>query len=153
MPTVRSLSDGRKAKLRTRLKDPAFDWQEILREAKNATGWAQKNFLTFPWVIVNGENHVKLTDGNYRNGNHRQDPEPEAQPTSPKEMEVWRQRVWDAYEKLPAVNPRNRAVLPPIGTVAGDWRALGTAIGDHGPLPDDFRMTDYEPQTRPGGSA
>jgi hypothetical protein len=66
---VDSISDSRRKKFRTRIKDESFDFIKILEKIKcsahlkgdNERGWK----VTFDWVFENDKNFIKITEGNY----------------------------------------------------------------------------------------
>jgi len=70
---VKSLTDARKAKLRTRWQEPAFrdGWARAVEsvaestfcQGKNDHGWV----VSFDWLIRNTENYVKALEGRYAN--------------------------------------------------------------------------------------
>src|ERR1044072_175578 len=72
LPTIseRGLTDSRIKKLKTRLKEPAFDFLKILDEIKksghlrgeNARGWK----VDFDWILENDSQYIKIIEGRYR---------------------------------------------------------------------------------------
>lgn len=65
LPIVTDLSPARKAKLKTRLRDPAFDWDAIMRALPRAKWGLESRTLTFNFLIENDDNFRKTLDGNY----------------------------------------------------------------------------------------
>lgn len=65
-------SDARTQKIKTRLKEPAFDFVKILTEIKKAPhclgqndrGWK----VDFDWIIENEKQYVRIIEGRYKNG-------------------------------------------------------------------------------------
>ncbi len=157
LPIVTDLSPARKAKLKTRLRDPAFDWDEIMRKLPEAKWGIESRTLTFNFLIENDDNFRKMLEGNYdgkqRGFSELRQPrrEPEAKPTPPEEMEVWRKRVREAYARESA-----RPVSgwrPEIEVMARSWLLKGMQFGDHGPLPEDFTLEDEGHATRTGSGS
>ncbi len=64
-PVIIELNDDRKAKIRTRSKEPNFRWKEILDKARKASGLRGATWLTFDWLITNQKNYIKVLEGNY----------------------------------------------------------------------------------------
>jgi hypothetical protein len=66
---VDSISDSRRKKFRTRIKEDAFDFIKILEKIKksaylkgdNNAGWK----VSFDWVLENDKNYLKILEGNY----------------------------------------------------------------------------------------
>lgn len=71
VPGVQKLNDTRLRKFKTRLREPAFDFVQILTEIKlsghlrGEKGWK----VTFDWILENDSNYVKILEGQYRNKN------------------------------------------------------------------------------------
>lgn len=72
IPSVRKLTKDRRAKLRTRLKDPEWPWRECLAKLPlpGKPGQWQPNF---DWFVENETNVHKVLDGKYdwRNGDQK----------------------------------------------------------------------------------
>jgi uncharacterized protein YdaU (DUF1376 family) len=66
---VLKLSESRRKKLKVRLKDPDFNFENILRMAEkqpflygeNKNAWK----TTFDWIIENDKNYIKIMENNY----------------------------------------------------------------------------------------
>jgi len=62
---VRSLTDGRRKKLVTRLSDPSWPWREAIAKLplpnRRGSGWQP----SFDWLIENATNAVKVVEGVY----------------------------------------------------------------------------------------
>lgn len=65
----RGLTDSRIRKLKTRLKEPAFDYLKILMEIKKSNylrGLTDKNWkVDFDWILENDSNYIKIIEGRY----------------------------------------------------------------------------------------
>lgn len=69
LPRVNTLSDERKRKLRARLienEDLAY-WENCIVRMANSAFCVEGKWATFDWLIKNGVNHVKVSEGNYDN--------------------------------------------------------------------------------------
>lgn len=70
LPAIKTMSDNRKAKLKTRLKEPEFNFDEILSEirkqkflhGKNPRGWV----VDFDFVIRSEETYLKILENKYK---------------------------------------------------------------------------------------
>jgi len=68
IPQVKSISDSRLKKLRTRLQEPEFDFIEIMRKVHASTRLkAESSWFSFDWVFENQTNYIKILEGNYDN--------------------------------------------------------------------------------------
>lgn len=68
IPTVKrnGLSDSRKKQLRTRLKEDAFDFIEIIRKIRGSSKLKKESqWFSFDWVFENDKNYLKIIEGNY----------------------------------------------------------------------------------------
>ena len=63
-PKIKEMTADRKAKLKTRLKDPDYDFDKIIETAKKSNDFIQK-YITFDWITENDKNWRKITEGNY----------------------------------------------------------------------------------------
>ena len=71
LPTIKSLSDERKAKLKKRISEPFFakHWKEIIDKiivspflmGRNDKKWK----ASLEWILVNNNNYVKVMEGKY----------------------------------------------------------------------------------------
>jgi hypothetical protein len=64
---ITKVSSGRKRKLQIRLKEPAFNWPEILAKARESKGLHGQGWFSLDWLIANDTNYLKLLEGKYRN--------------------------------------------------------------------------------------
>lgn len=67
---VKSISDGRLNKFKTRIREPAFDFVAILTEIRQsdylqgkANGWR----VDWDWIFENDTNYLRIIEGKYRN--------------------------------------------------------------------------------------
>jgi hypothetical protein len=73
LPQVLKATDSRKNKIKTRLSEPQFKYQEIFKlciendflNGKNNRGWK----LDFDWIVENDTNYIKVLEGRYSGGN------------------------------------------------------------------------------------
>ena len=65
---VRKLSDARRAKLRTRLKDPSWPWEAAIAKLPIPNTKTFDWQPSFDWLIENDTNADKLVEGNYDRG-------------------------------------------------------------------------------------
>jgi hypothetical protein len=67
---VKTLTDPRKQKIKTRVGEDAFDFVSVLEKARKSTFLSEgKSWFTFDWVIENQSNYIKVLEGNYDNKN------------------------------------------------------------------------------------
>ncbi len=80
-PTIRTLTEARKKKLRSRLKEIGIErWKDALRVALKSPylGTDPPSWFTFDWLTKNPENILKVLEGNYDNrsdGKHQSAPQ------------------------------------------------------------------------------
>lgn len=75
------LSEGRKAKIKTRSKDKDFIFEQILRKIEktpfllghNKNGWK----VSFDWIFENDQNYLKIMEGKYDGKNQHSNSEDE----------------------------------------------------------------------------
>jgi len=82
LPKIRAITNGRKAKLRARLREKTFadNWGKIIDQiaasdfliGKNDRGWR----ADIDWVLANDTNYAKVLEGKYNGGNGRLQPRP-----------------------------------------------------------------------------
>lgn len=67
---VKSISDGRLSKFKTRIREPDFDFVQILSEIKQSdylqgktNGWR----VDWDWIFENDTNYLRIIEGKYRN--------------------------------------------------------------------------------------
>jgi len=81
LPSIRSLTAGRTAKLRTRLTEPVFaeHWKEIIDKIVDSSFLMGENDRKWKadidWIIKNAENYTKVMEGKYA-GNSNQPKRP-----------------------------------------------------------------------------
>ncbi|QES88835.1 hypothetical protein [Rhizosphaericola mali] len=66
-PMAKKLTDTRRKKLRTRIRDKDFDMGEIFRKAKSSELLSTSKWFTLDWIIDNEKNYLKVLEGNYDN--------------------------------------------------------------------------------------
>lgn len=66
MPMVKVVSDARKRKLNSRVRNKNFNMLEILKAASKSKFIKEGNFFNFDWIIENDVNYVKVIEGNYK---------------------------------------------------------------------------------------
>lgn len=70
---IKTISDGRKRKLKTRFKEKNFNFEAILKAIPSqpfllgSEGWT----VTFDWLIESEEHYLKVLEGNYKNFNQK----------------------------------------------------------------------------------
>jgi hypothetical protein len=70
LPVAENITDSRIRKMKTRLKEPAFDFVKIMQEIKVSNylrGMVKPWKVTFNWVFENDTNYIKIIEGEYRN--------------------------------------------------------------------------------------
>lgn len=65
LPKVSTISRKRRQHFAVRVREPAFNFPEILRKAKGSEFLLTGNWFGFDWLIKNDSNYVKLLEGNY----------------------------------------------------------------------------------------
>jgi hypothetical protein len=68
LPKVKALTDSRKKKLKSRLSEPAFDYQKaipMILESDFLLGRTGNWKASFDWFIENETNYLKVLEGNY----------------------------------------------------------------------------------------
>lgn len=66
-PKVQHITDYRKKKFKTRIKEEQFNFIEILTKAKDSEFLNSSTFFSFDWILENQENYTKILEGNYDN--------------------------------------------------------------------------------------
>lgn len=65
---ITALTEKRKQKFRTRIREETFDFIGLLEKAKDSEFLLSNGkWFTFDWVFKNSENHLKVMEGNYDN--------------------------------------------------------------------------------------
>lgn len=70
IPTVRLLTDLRRKAIKNRMKENAFNLQDIFDEIKRSDfllGKKTQWVVTFDFVFCSANNYLKILEGNYRN--------------------------------------------------------------------------------------
>lgn len=62
---LKKLSDERKRKLVTRMREKEFDFREILRIADGSKFIRDGTWFSFDWVVESEKNYLKVLEGNY----------------------------------------------------------------------------------------
>ncbi|MHC5058839.1 MAG: hypothetical protein ACYTKD_29640 [Planctomycetota bacterium] len=64
---IRSMTNARKVKLRTRLRDPDFrtHWKDAMRKLHMSTFAQEGRWATFNWFVKNDDNWRKAWEGAY----------------------------------------------------------------------------------------
>lgn len=62
---IKSLTDKRKAKFRSRVKEPEFDFIAILTRAAKSEMCKTKNWFGFDFIMGSKDNYMKILEGNY----------------------------------------------------------------------------------------
>jgi hypothetical protein len=65
LPTVSKINDTRKRKFSVRIKEPAFNFIEILTKAASSEFLLTGKWFGFDWIIENDSNYLKVIEGNY----------------------------------------------------------------------------------------
>jgi hypothetical protein len=68
LPKVKALTDSRKKKIKSRLSEPAFDYQKaipMILESDFLLGRTGNWKASFDWFIENETNYLKVLEGNY----------------------------------------------------------------------------------------
>lgn len=65
MPRITTITDCRRNKLKTRMKEPEFDMQHLLDMATRSTAILESNWFTFDWLIKSVHNYQRLSEGAY----------------------------------------------------------------------------------------
>jgi hypothetical protein len=75
---VKTITDPRKQKIKTRASEEAFDFVSILEKARKSAFLSEgKSWFTFDWIIENQSNYIKVIEGNYDNKNGKSNHSPE----------------------------------------------------------------------------
>jgi hypothetical protein len=65
---IKTLTDSRKQKIKTRSGEEAFDFVTIIEKARKSSFLVEgKSWFTFDWILANQSNYVKVLEGNYDN--------------------------------------------------------------------------------------
>ena len=64
-PRLMTLTDGRKRKLKTRIKEEEFKIELILAKVKESDFIMSEMWFTFDWIIESQANYIKVLEGNY----------------------------------------------------------------------------------------
>jgi hypothetical protein len=64
-PRLLALTDKRKKKLKTRIKEPLFELNKILAKVKESEFIMSESWFTFDWIIESEANYMKVLEGNY----------------------------------------------------------------------------------------
>lgn len=68
LAAIKSVTDARKKKFSVRIKEPPFNFIEILRKAGQSEFILTGKWFGFDWIIENSTNYLKVIEGNYDNG-------------------------------------------------------------------------------------
>ena len=64
---VSKISDSRKRKFNVRIKEPAFNFLDILKKAGQSEFILTSKWFGFDWIMENQSNYLKTIEGNYDN--------------------------------------------------------------------------------------
>jgi len=68
IPTVRSIADPRRKKVKARVREPAFDYCEIIKKIRGSHKLKhESSWFSFDWIFHNQTNYIKIIEGNYDN--------------------------------------------------------------------------------------
>lgn len=67
LPKLTVLNKKRKQHFSVRIKEPLFNFPEILRKAKTSDFLLTGSWFGFDWIIQNDTNYLKVLEGNYDN--------------------------------------------------------------------------------------
>lgn len=65
LPQVSKINQNRRKKFSVRIKDPAFNFIEIIRKAATSEFILTNNWFTFDWILENETNFLKVLEGKY----------------------------------------------------------------------------------------
>ncbi|HTE27065.1 DUF4373 domain-containing protein [Flavitalea sp.] len=90
LPLVKEVTELRKKKLSTRLKESSFDFIQIMRKANQANDFMLTgNWFTFDWIFHSQVNYMKIIEGNF----DKKDIDPKVKPiTAADEIRAARER-------------------------------------------------------------
>lgn len=72
LPQVSKINSNRRKKFAIRIKDPTFNFIEIIRKAAISEFILTNNWFTFDWIIENDTNFLKVLEGKYDPKNSHQ---------------------------------------------------------------------------------
>jgi uncharacterized protein YdaU (DUF1376 family) len=67
MPEVQKITDARRRKIKTRLKENEFVFTQIIYKASKSEMILSGNWFSFDWVIDSQKQYMKVIEGNYDN--------------------------------------------------------------------------------------
>lgn len=68
LPKVKTLSNTRAKKLKTRIREPDFDFVKIISKVHGSQKLkSEGSWFSFDWILENEANYVKVLEGNYDN--------------------------------------------------------------------------------------
>lgn len=82
---VKKISDSRRRKFAVRIREEAFNFEEILRKAKGSSFLRLGKWFGLDWLLENDKNYLKVLEGNYEgNGQAPGAGSPAAKKSAPK---------------------------------------------------------------------
>lgn len=66
LPAVIRITETRRRKFRTRIRDQGFKFFDILNKAKSSDFIKNGSWFGFDWIMENETNYVKIIEGNYK---------------------------------------------------------------------------------------
>lgn len=72
LAAVSVINDKRKKKFGVRIKEPEFDFLEILRKAGQSDFLMSSKWFGFDWILENNNNYLKVIEGNYDNAKNKE---------------------------------------------------------------------------------
>jgi hypothetical protein len=67
LPKLTTINKKRKQHFSVRIKEPSFNFPEILRKAKTSDFLLTGRWFGFDWIVQNDTNYLKVLEGNYDN--------------------------------------------------------------------------------------
>lgn len=69
LPQVQKISESRRRKFAVRIREKDFDFENILRKAKESAFVRSGRWFGWDWILENDKNYLKVLEGNYDGAN------------------------------------------------------------------------------------
>lgn len=91
-PQLTRISDARRKKFATRLKEKSFDFLQILTKAGSASDFlSASKWFTWDWIMESEGNYLKVIEGNYDPKDNPAPPTAKVDTSPPAEWKTWQE--------------------------------------------------------------
>lgn len=125
-PKVSKLSEARRKKFNTRIREKAFDFLQVLTRAGKAGDFlSTSKWFTWDWIMESEGNYLKVLEGNY----DKEDKKPAAEQVTMKELEYFYARFLEGSLNSQDIKEPHCDLLLQLGMIDLDERFILQAIG------------------------